>query len=459
MSRWDFGPDQQSWYGDTLVEAVDRSRRAFAPPSLLATGGGALFHRDTVETVIAAPGVGKTWLGQLAAAHALLRNPDDAGGVVWLDTDAMGAAELRARFNLLGVRDDALRGLRYVAPDTPLRLRPAKPTDHDARERVEAAISRVHQETDDLTEARARCSELGYFGALAAAKGYPAESELSMSAEDAALVVIDSLTAAMTLQGLSPTDTDAVEDFYRTVVRPLGVTTIVLDHLNRDGSYYGAERKLSGVDAGYVLHPRGPSLVRGGRCRIDIEVVKNRPGYHRCGPDGGPLGHLGYLDLASDVNGRVTFGLTIDPTSAPPAHAHGHARPSVRTRPEDLHTAILDHVRASGGGTARMTIEKAVAGRNPEIRAALDDLTARGLLVEHKEPGKTGARRYYLPSSHSIVPPSSEHRPASSDDPSAASSDPSSAPSPSPEGAKGAKDEADEPTGTKPHLRAVGGTP
>ena len=121
----------------------------------------------------------------------------------------------------------------------------------------------------------------------------PLEQELA--AHRPSLVIIDGVTEALTLEGLSLSDNTEVAQWMEQLPRWLrdktGAAIVLIDHVTKDresrGRYaLGAQHKLAGVDVAYsvkVVEVFG----RGLSGRIQVKVHKDRPGHvRRCAIDG-----------------------------------------------------------------------------------------------------------------------------------------------------------------------------
>jgi len=202
-------------------------------PSLLRRGDGrCLLYPTKVHSLSGEPEAGKGWV----AMHACAERMAAGKRVLYLDFEDSAATALE-RLRALGVPDEQIVGLfAYVAPDEPLPS-----------------------------------------GALDALLD-PAPT----------LVVIDAVTEAMVLQGLSPLDNTEVAEWQTLLCKPcarVGAAVLVLDHVTKDregrGRWaIGAQHKLAGVDVAYTVSVSEP-LGRGRTGRLHLAVAKDRPGHVR----------------------------------------------------------------------------------------------------------------------------------------------------------------------------------
>jgi hypothetical protein len=246
-----------SWEPVDLGEILAGAYVAPAPSMTARDDGRCLMYVGRSHWVSAEPEALKTWFGclacaeQLAAGHAAL----------YVDFEA-SAAEIVGRLRALGVEPDVIRErFIYIRPDEPL---------------------------------------VG--GAVAAL--------------DAALVrkptltVIDGVTEAFAVQGLSPLDNSEVADWLEILPRRIlraGGASLALDHVVKDkeqrGRYaIGAQHKLAGVDVAYtfeVVEPFG----RGRDGVVTVKVQKDRPGGVREFAQDGVVATLRAASLRSPVVG------------------------------------------------------------------------------------------------------------------------------------------------------------
>jgi hypothetical protein len=276
----------------------------------------------------------KTWL-LLAATVEEVR----AGrGVVWVDSDGMGAGDVLERLRCLGLEDEAIhRSFAYVRPEEPL-----DPT------------------------------LIAYVQTLLAER-------------NSRLLVFDSFNPTLGLHGLDPSSTIEVERFWRHFADPFtaaGVAVAVPDHVvkarEQRGKYaYGSERKHSGADVHLgmtLIEPAG----RGRTGRAKLTVHKDRPGFfERPSP--------GLFVLTSDpTDGRCRW--EIEPDSS--VGEEGEFRPT------HLMERVSRYLEISDKPRSRRAIEENVKGKAEYVRRAIDALIGEGYAVEFVGPH--GARLVQL---------------------------------------------------------------
>lgn len=288
--------------------------------------GGLLYSRRR-HVISGEDDAGKTMLLLGISAEEL-----EAGrGVVWIDTDEMGASTILERLRGFGVEEETIR--RSFA-----YLRPEEALSDAAREDVVALVREL----------------------------------------DARLMVSDAFNAALTLHGYSPTQTEDVEAFWQRVVAPFcraGAGVVLPDHVVKAketrGRYaYGSERKATGCDLHLglqVIEPFG----RGRRGRAKITVHRDRIGFlERPSP--------GTFVLDSDPEtGRLAW--TIEP-------AHG-LDDEGQWRPTGYMERVSRFLETRTDDPPALTqIEQNVSGGTKFKRQAIDALVHGGYAVEIAGP-------------------------------------------------------------------------
>jgi hypothetical protein len=309
-------------------EPIDIVKLDDSPPEPPAISG--LFYVGKRHVVSGEAEAGKSWLLLAAAAEEI-----NAGhGVVWIDTDDMGASATLERLRSLGVADELIRQ-RFAF------MQPNEPLSHDAASSVT--------------------------GWLAAHNGR--------------LVVFDAFNATLTLHGLDPNSTVDVETFYQRVVNPFcraGAAAAIPDHVVKKseerGKYsYGSERKHSGTEVHLGLKAIS-AFGRGRTGKAKVTVHKDRPGFlTRPSP--------GLFVLASDPESGVS-SWTIEPDE-------DVSRDGV-FRPTTLMAKVSDYLYAANEPRSRNQIEHDVRGKRDYVRSAIDMLLAEEYASE--VTGDRGAR-------------------------------------------------------------------
>ena len=198
-------------------------------------------------------------------------------------------------------------------------------------------------------------------------------------APDATLGVLDGITEAMQMLGLSPYDNADVAAFYAKVPRPLadarmavlGLDHVVKDRDNRGRWAIGAQHKMAGSDVCFSLEairPFGRGLT-GGLSRLTL--TKDRPGFLRQHAVG--RSRLGDVHLDSDGD-RVS--VRIEP-------AQDTSESGFR------YTVYMERVSRYleiRGEQTKNAIESDVRGKAEHIRAAIVTLQAEGFITHRDGP-------------------------------------------------------------------------
>jgi hypothetical protein len=224
-------------------EATDQPEHTWRPLDLIELGSeepkppdlGGLLYCGKRHVISGEDDAGKTMLLLGISADELQADR----GVIWIDTDDMGASTLLERLRAFGADDEAIRSLFVY-------LRPEEALTDPARD-------------DVLVLLRER---------------------------NAHLMVNDAFNASLALHGYSPNATEDVEAFWQRVVAPFchrGAGVVLPDHVVKSkgarGRYaYGSERKATGTDVHLglkVVEPFG----RGRRGKARIAVHRDRIGF------------------------------------------------------------------------------------------------------------------------------------------------------------------------------------
>lgn len=215
-----------------------------------------------------------------------------------------------------------------------------------------------------------------------------------------ALIVLDGVTDALGLMGLTSKDNDEAARWFREVPRRIaretGAAVIVIDHVTKNADSrgrfaIGGQAKMAAIDgAAYVVDVVEP-LGAGKRGRLSVRIAKDRPG--------GVRGHCGAFrssdrtqEAASVIVDSTGGGIAVDvraPQFADEATVERHKA----ERAAGLMRAIIDEVTVHPGATTN-AITKAVAGRSEAIGAALRELIADGYLTT--KAGARNSTEHYL---------------------------------------------------------------
>lgn len=243
------GPELTSWEPIELGP-VWRGETHDQPPTILArTDGIALVYPGKINTFQGESESMKTWAALCAVAEQLnLGNP-----CIYIDFED-SPTTIVERLALLGVQPDA--PLTYLRPDSPF----------------------TYAAADQLT--------------------------LMLDQLAPALVILDGVTEAMTLQGLDLMSNADIARWMKALPRwiarhPAAPAVITIDHVpkNPDGRGKGAiggQHKRAGIDGiGLTFTVGSEPLARGRDGRARITIDKDRPGHARAHT--GPKSHIGDL--------------------------------------------------------------------------------------------------------------------------------------------------------------------
>ena len=307
-----------------------------APPSILAIGGTsrALLYPGSTNSIFGESEAGKSWVALVAAREVIERG----GRVLWLDFED-NVRRFRGRLDSMSIPlDVAEKSIDYVNPIHALWSKERK------------ASTSAHHDFEQLLRA-------GRYE----------------------LAVVDTMTGAMSVEGLDPLSMTDVESLYRvlcgTIVRETGAAVLVLDHVTKSsdtrGRYaIGSERKLSGITgAAYSLEVTRPwSRALGGEPVYGaavLKVAKDRPGYVRGGRS--ELSVVASIEVTADPDGGLRMRV-LDP------------RDTVPVPPLDLVTRIVEALRRFGE-LSMTKLEEQVEGKAETKRAARNWLIDRGAIV------------------------------------------------------------------------------
>jgi hypothetical protein len=304
------------------------------PPSVLAIEGTSrhLLYPGSTNSIYAESESGKSLLAIVAAREVIERG----GRVLWLDYEDT-ARRFRSRLDSMSVPRELWSSIDYVNP----------------------AHALWSTKTNASTVAHADFVEMLRRGRYE-------------------LAVVDTMTGAMSVEGLDPNVGTEVEQLYRVltgeIVKTTGAAVLVLDHVPKstEAKRYaiGSERKLSGITgASYVLEVTRPwSRALGGEPvygAAELKITKDRPGYVRGGRS--ELSTVASIEVTADPDGGLRIRV-VDP------------RDTVPVPPIELVTKIVDHLRRFPG-TSKSALETELGGKANTVRAARDWLVDRGAIT------------------------------------------------------------------------------
>jgi hypothetical protein len=252
--------DRSTWAAVDLAPILAGEEVDEPPTQLERIDGMCLFYRDKLHAVHGEPETAKGWF----LLHAAAEEIDKGEHVFCLDFEDVARTSV-ARLRAVGLSDEAIAEYFHY-------IRPNEQLNEDGR----AAL------------------------------------EQELAAHRPSLVIIDGVTEALTLEGLSLSDNTEVaqwmEQLPRWIRDKTGAAVVLIDHVTKDrearGRFaIGAQHKLAGVDVAYsvkVVEVFG----RGLSGRIQVKVHKDRPGHVRQHAIDGIVAEVG---LESQDNGAVVI--------------------------------------------------------------------------------------------------------------------------------------------------------
>jgi hypothetical protein len=325
------------------VDIANLDIEATIEPTLLARDDGVcMLYPASVHSIVGEPGSAKSWLALWAARQQLLAEQP----VVMVDFEDRPGRVVRRLLDL-GVPRDLINGLfRYIRPDQALT---------------------------------------------------PAQTPgLARACDGAALAIIDGVTEAMTLHGLSLQDNEDIAKYLMLLPRriaDLGPAVAQVDHVVKDpdarGRYaLGGGHKLAGIDGAQYKMNVTERFGRGKRGHAQILIDKDR--------HGGIEQHSVGISMADFVMDSTPFPERPDEPgplriylNAPDASVIG---PAGEFRPTLLMSRISDYLVAVDG-PSQTAIENYLGGNRDNVRKAIRALVNEGY-VRIERHGQ--ATRHYL---------------------------------------------------------------
>lgn len=304
------------------------------PAIALRRDGQALLYPGAIHSISSEPGGGKTWFAILAAAQEL----ENLNHVTFIDFEDRPAT-IVTRLLALDIPPETIRtNLHYIRPDTAL---------------------------DDTS--------------------WPL---LAAAATGSTLAILDGITEAMTMHGLSLMDNEDAARFIALLPRrlaDLGPAVLQIDHVvkNSDtrGRYaIGAQHKLAAIDGVAYKLLALRSFGKGEHGVAKLVIDKDRHG--NVGPNGATVADL-HLD-ATDTEGALR-GWLDHPTQT--VDDDGNFRPTV------LMQRVSEYLERANGVTGN-AIRAGVRGKTKSINDAIATLINEGHI--RLEEGPRGASFHYL---------------------------------------------------------------
>lgn len=294
-------------------------------PTLLPVRNGTpLLYEGTVNALYGETESGKTWIA-LHAAEALLRS-DPTARVLWIDYES-SAPKFGGRCRAFSLDPELIERIDYINPRHPIS-NPKLPG--------------------------------------ASSEHYPYLREL-VEVNPYRLAVVDTMTGALSVEGLDPNVGTDIETAYRWLFRTItanGAAVLVLDHVTKSGESrgkyaIGSERKLSVIDgAAYfveVARPWSRATVEPIHGSANIRLAKDRPGHVRAGRS--ELSTVAVVEVTATPDGLLDVRV-VSPLD------------TVATPPIDLLREVIELVRADGPITTER-ICKQLGGKRETVRGVV----------------------------------------------------------------------------------------
>jgi len=340
-------PRVSTWEPIDLSAILDGTYEPEEPRLLPRTDGVCLLYPGRVHTLQGESESGKSMIAQAEAARILV----SGGSVVYIDFES-DASVVVGRILLMGAsRSDIADRFLYLRPD----VRPQASVD----DRI--AFARLLSGRYDLA-------------------------------------VVDGVTEAAAVFGVSSKDNDEITAWNRAFVRRLaqrtGAAVIQVDHVTKDSESrgrfaIGAQAKMAALDgAAYIVEVREP-LGRGLRGVVVLRVAKDRPGAIR--PHCGQFRKSDRTQEAARVVVDSTGDGAITVTVEPPAADGGADQTGGHFRPTAVMERISRWLEIQQADQSENQIMRGVTGRDSVKKAALAALVTEGWVERYQ-----GARNAWM---------------------------------------------------------------
>ena len=297
--------------------------------------GVCLLYPGRIHSFVGSSEHGKSLAAYLVCAQELLAG----NGVVYVDFEGEGADFARWMLQL-GVPEETIVGkARYVRPSDPL--------DNTAKLALRHAVLEV----------------------------------------EPTIAVFDGVTEAMMLHDLDDRVGTQVAEFMRMFAKrfeKVGIAVILIDHVPHDGNRAtGSQHKNSAVTGASYLFVRTAPLVPGRHGKVDVSILKDRPGTVRMTASGGKK--VGTLHVMPSEHPEG-----VEMYLEPAAPMTDLSRGATTDAMERVSRYVEDNA-----GVSRTTAYKSAGGDWDDNKDALDVLTEEGYIsVEEREHGTRTFRKY-----------------------------------------------------------------
>jgi KaiC/GvpD/RAD55 family RecA-like ATPase len=334
-------------------DAMERERTTWAPVDLAAVlagdlsrpqptilqreDGRSLLYPGRTHSFIGESEHGKSLAAYLACAQELIHGR----GVVYVDFEGE-ARDFASWMVKLGVSLDVIaERARYIRPDDPL--------NDEGKVAIRRACMRV----------------------------------------EPTLVVFDGVTEAMMLHDLNDNATTDTARFMKMFPRQferVGVAALLIDHAPHDGARaIGSQHKRASVTGSSFLFRRRAPLRPGQHGKVDVSILKDRPGSVREFAVGSERVGTLHVEPVPEDPDRVWIHLEAPPDS------NGLMNRPLREM-EEVSVFLEQHLP---GRVSRKAVERDLGKNAAAYGVALDQLVLEGFARSDEVPHGNQVRRYY----------------------------------------------------------------
>ena len=316
------------------------------PTILTRTDGTSLIYPGKIHSIAGEPGIGKTWLGLIAAAEQLKNN----NHILFIDYEDMPGTHISRLLQLDIPPETIATNFHYTKP-------------HETS-------GHVPQHIIDI-------------------------------ATNCTLAIIDSVGEAISFDGKSQDSDDDVTTWHRNYTRPIrdqNCAVIVLDHVTKSADTrnqwaIGSQRKLAAID-GAAYTARGTSPTKGGVGTIKLTTAKDRHGTHP------RLKIAAEIAMTSTISGLMDIKITPHDT---PINSEGQWTPTV------IMGEVSDFLADNPESSFR-AIKSGIGRNQDHIKVAIQRLIDMMYVKTKEGPNRSilhsNLRKYESPKEPSVLDPS-----------------------------------------------------
>jgi hypothetical protein len=342
-------PDKEkgeTWGRVDLTGIIDEIiSGAYQPPmpTVGQFGDRALFYKDAVNSVAGPPSSGKTWVVLVAARQEMEAGRD----VVYIDMENGVGPFISRLINDMGVDAGLIKDrLVYIFPEEKLGLESAS--------FLKDALRGVRP----------------------------------------SLIALDTTGVSMALERTAPNDDDAVALWFKNIpsalARRTGAAVVLIDHVPKNSendSPIGSQRKMAAVDAQYMLR-NGTRFSRTADGLADVVCSKDRHG--RFTP-GDTICRLSMRHVDDQLEALlVDVGNTEDVAGLSAMEQHVLQR--IQEHYDENHGTMDENDEEIDARPNITMVRSLCTGNNAAIKAAVEALVSRGLLLPEVLASKTPGR-------------------------------------------------------------------